>query len=492
MARDILIVDDEVDIREILSDILRDEDFDTRTAGNSEGFFAAVAARRPSLVILDIWLQGSEHDGFELLDFMKREHGEVPVVMISGHGNIEAAVSAIKRGAYDYIEKPFEADKLLLIVERAMRAARLERENRELRGKAVRETEIIGESSLISGVRGAIQKVAQTGSRVMITGPAGSGKEVVARHLHALSDRAEGPFVVLNAAMLSPDRVECELFGAEVGGGGDGPARVGLLEQAHGGTLFLDEVADMPYETQGKILRCLVDQSFERVGGGEKVEVDVRVVSATSRDLRAEIEARRFREDLYHRLNVVPVEVPALEARAEDIPLLVEYFMGRSAEMLGLPPRTISDEALVALQSYAWPGNVRQLRNILEQVLIMNSIEHGDVIRAEMLPRDVRMPTPSSLLPSNNEEVMSLSLRNAREVFERQYLMAQVNRFGGNISRTAEFVGMERSALHRKLKALGVHHRNGGANGSNGHGDGGAVGGSGAGAGQPALAAAEA
>ncbi len=346
-----------------------------------------------------------------------------------------------------------------------MRAARMERENRELRSKAVRETEIMGESSAISAVRAAIQKVAQTGSRVMITGPAGSGKEVVARHLHALSQRAEGPFVVLNAAMLAPDRVEYELFGAEAGGSEAGPARVGLLEQAHGGTLFLDEIADMPYETQGKILRCLVDQSFKRVNGDEKVEVDVRVVSATARDLRLEIDEKRFREDLYHRLNVVPVEVPALERRPEDVPALVEYFMHRSAEMLGLPERQISDEALVALQSYDWPGNVRQLRNILEQVLIMNPIEGGEVIRAEMLPQDVRMPTPSTLLPSNNEEVMSLSLREAREVFERQYLMAQVNRFSGNISRTAEFVGMERSALHRKLKALGVHHRGG----TNGH-----------------------
>ncbi len=465
MARDILIVDDEVGIREILSEILQDEGYDTRIASDSEGFLTAMAARRPSLVILDIWLQGSRHDGLELLDFLKREHDEVPVVMISGHGNIEAAVSAIKRGAYDYIEKPFEADKLMLIVERAISAARLVRENRELRSKAVRETEIIGQSAAINAVRAAIQKVAQTRSRVMITGPAGSGKEVVARHLHALSDRAEGPFVALNAAMLSPERVEIELFGAEEGGNGSGMHRVGLLEQAHGGTLFLDEVADMPYETQGKILRCLVDQSFQRVGGGEKVEVDVRIVSATARDLRVEIGQHRFREDLYHRLNVVPVAVPGLGERTEDIPLLVDYFMARSAEMLGLAARRISEEALVALQSYGWPGNVRQLRNILEQVLIMSPADTVDAIRAEMLPQEVRMPTPSSLLPSNNEEVMSLSLREAREVFERQYLMAQVGRFGGNISRTAEFIGMERSALHRKLKALGVHRGNAGGRG---------------------------
>ena len=459
MARDILIVDDEADIRELIAGILDDEGYEARVAGSSDEVLRELSSRRPSLVILDIWLQGSDMDGLELLDHLQSAHPEVPVVIISGHGNVETAVSAIKRGAYDYIEKPFKADKLLLIIRRAIEAARLERENRELKQRAIHETELIGNTGAVNSVRAAIDKVAATGSRVLISGPAGAGKEVVARRLHAQSRRGDGPFVVLNAAMLAPDRVEIELFGEEGYGNGGAGRRVGHFEQAHGGTLFLDEVADMPLETQGKILRVLVDQNFKRVGGSDKVQVDVRVISSSTRDLRTEIAEKRFREDLYHRLNVVPITVPSLRERCEDIPMLVEYFMRRSAEMLGLVERAISQDALSALQGYEWPGNVRQLRNIIERMLIMAPGDVGDVIRVDMLPTEINAPTPSSLMPDNSAEVMSMSLREAREVFERQYLMAQVNRFGGNISRTAEFVGMERSALHRKLKTLGVHQR---------------------------------
>jgi len=457
MARDILVVDDEADIRELISGILSDEGYEARAAGSSEEALRALGARRPSLVVLDIWLQGSGMDGLELLDRIKQDHPMTPVVMISGHGNIETAVSAIKRGAYDFIEKPFETDRLLLIVQRAIQAARLERENRELRQRAVVETEIVGQSLAAREVRQAIDRVGPTGSRVLIAGPAGAGKEVAARALHAHSRRGEGPFVVLNAAMMAPERMEIELFGVE-GSASEG-RRVGVFEQAHGGTLFLDEVADMPLETQGKILRVLVDQTFERVGGSERVQVDVRVVSSSARDLRAAIAAGKFREDLYHRLNVVPIRVPSLRERREDVPILIEHFMRRSSETLGLPARVVSEDAMAALQAHDWPGNVRQLRNIVERLLIMAPGDPGERIRAEMLPQEIAMPTPSALRAEGGEEIMALPLREAREVFEREYLLAQINRFGGNVSRTAEFVGMERSALHRKLKSLGVSSR---------------------------------
>ena len=464
MARDILIVDDEADIRELISGILSDEGYETRMAGTDKQALAAVASRRPSLVILDIWLRGSKLDGIEILQEIRSQHGDLPVVMISGHGNIETAVHAIKLGAYDFIEKPFEADRLLLIVQRAVEAARLTRENQELRRRAGPETEIVGTSQAINTMRAAIDKVAPTGSRVLISGPAGAGKEVAARALHAQSNRDGGAFVVLNAATMAPERLEIELFGVEgqeAPGDGEGtgaPDRVGVFERAHGGTLFLDEVADMPLESQAKILRVLVDQSFQRVGGADYVTVDVRVICSTTRDLREEIADGRFREDLYHRLNVVPLMVPPLKERPADIPILVEHFMNRSAETLGLSPRQISADAMAALQSHDWPGNVRQLRNIVENLVIMAQGDEG-IISVDLLPMDISAPTPTTKRDNGGNEVMSLPLREAREIFEREYLVAQIGRFGGNISRTAEFVGMERSALHRKLKSLGVPTR---------------------------------
>ena len=465
MARDILIVDDESDIRELISGILIDEGYETRLAGTDNQALASVALRRPSLVILDIWLRGSKLDGIEILQQIRAQHGDVPVVMISGHGNIETAVHAIKLGAYDFIEKPFESDRLLLIVQRAVEAARLTRENRELRRRAGPETEIIGNSQAINAMRTAIEKVAPTGSRVMISGPAGSGKEVAARALHAQSNRDQGAFVVLNAATMAPERLEIELFGVESQNGplidDDGtsaPNRVGVFERAHGGTLFLDEVADMPLESQAKILRVLVDQSFQRVGGTNYVTVDVRVICSSTRDLRDEIANGHFREDLYHRLNVVPLMVPPLRDRPLDIPVLVEHFMERSAETLGLSPRPVSADATAALQSHDWPGNVRQLRNIVENLVIMAQGNEA-TISLDMLPLDISSPTPTAVRDNGETEVMALPLREAREIFEREYLMAQIGRFGGNISRTAEFVGMERSALHRKLKSLSIPTR---------------------------------
>ena len=458
MAHDILIVDDEADNRILMSGILVDEYYETREAADSTGALNAIRTRRPSLVILDIWLQGSELDGIELLDVVKKEHPTVPVVMISGHGTIETAVSAIKKGAYDFIEKPFKADRLLLVVERAIEAARLKRENEELRLRVGAEAELIGQSPAINQLRQVIDRVAPTGSRVLITGPAGSGKEVVARMIHARSKRATGPFVVLNCATMRPDRLEQELFGVEAGvEGSDSPRRIGTFEQAHGGTLFLDEVADMPLETQGKIVRALQDQTFQRVGGTDPVSVDVRVISSSNRDLAQVMAQGNFREDLFYRLSVVPIRVPALGERREDIPVLARHFLKRSAEAAGLPVREIGEDAMAALQSYDWKGNVRQLRNVIDWLLIMAPGDASEPIRCDMLPPEISGITSTVLQWERGGEIMTLPLREARELFEREYLTAQVTRFGGNISRTAAFVGMERSALHRKLKSLGLH-----------------------------------
>jgi two-component system, NtrC family, nitrogen regulation response regulator NtrX len=455
MASDILIVDDEADIRELVSGILEDEGYQTRMAKDSDEALGAIESRRPSLVILDIWLQGSRLDGLEVLTKIKKHHPDLPVVIISGHGNIETAVAAIKRGAYDYIEKPFKADRLVLITARALESAKLRRENKELKERSAYGNDLIGRSTLLSHLRQAIEKVAPTNSRIMISGPSGGGKELAARVLHLRSLRAGGPFVAVNAIAMAPDRVEAEFFGTEETPAT--PRKVGALEEAHGGTLYIDEVADMPLETQGKLLRVLVEQKFQRVGGGPKVQVDVRVVSSTSRDLEREMGSGRFRQDLFHRLNVVPLKVPGLAERREDIPELVEYFVRQIAMGTGLPPRRIGDDAMAVLQSYEWPGNVRQLRNIIERLMIMTGGDPDTVITAAMLPDDISSNVPLSPNGSGGEHLMSLPLRDAREIFEREYLMAQINRFGGNISRTAEFVGMERSALHRKLRALGVN-----------------------------------
>ncbi|MEE8272362.1 MAG: sigma-54 dependent transcriptional regulator [Alphaproteobacteria bacterium] len=458
MAHDILVVDDEDDIRMLIRGILEDEGYETREAGDADRALTALAARQPGLLILDVWLQDSRLDGLELLAEMRRDYPSLPVLMISGHGNIEMAVTAIKNGAYDFIEKPFKADRLLLMVDRAVEAARLRRENAELRMRAGGEIDLIGGSSTLAQLRQQIGRVAPTGSRVLITGSAGVGKEVVARQLHTLSRRAAGPFVVLNCAAMAPERLEEELFGTESSvDGGEGPRKVGTLEQAHGGTMLLDEVADMPLATQGKIVRMLQEQTFTRVGGATRVEVDVRVIATSNRDLPSEIEAGRFREDLFYRLNVVPIRIPSLAERREDIPFLVLHFMARAADTQGLSPREIGDDAMAALQAYGWPGNVRQLRNVIDWLLIMATGDSSVPIRADMLPPEIGAITPASLRWDKGSEIMGLPLRDAREVFEREYLLAQVTRFGGNISRTAEYVGMERSALHRKLKSLGVH-----------------------------------
>jgi two-component system nitrogen regulation response regulator NtrX len=454
MSAEILIVDDEPDICELVSGILQDEGYATRTARDGDDALNAIKTRRPNLVFLDIWLQGSKLDGLQLLDAAKDQYPDLPVVMISGHGNIETAVAAIKRGAYDFIEKPFKADRLVLVADRALENSRLKREVKELKAITPLPSAMVGKSPAMNQLRQTIEKVAPTNSRIMIIGTSGSGKELCARSIHNLSGRASGPFVVINAAAITPESMETELFGVE---GGDGQSRkAGALEEAHGGTLFIDEIADMPRETQNKILRVLVDQTFHRVGGNTKVTVDVRIISSTARNLESEIASGTFREDLYHRLSVVPIRIPPLAERREDIPLLVDYFMDQISAATGLPKRTIGEDAMAVLQSHDWPGNVRQLRNNVERLMILAGGDPNAVINASMLPQDVGSMVPSMPNGNGGEQLMSLPLREAREMFEREYLVAQISRFGGNISRTAEFVGMERSALHRKLKALGI------------------------------------
>ena len=457
MTSDILIVDDEADIRDIVSGILSDEGHGTRTAKNSDEALAAIEARRPHLVFLDIWLQGSRLDGLQLLKIVKEQNPALPVVMISGHGNIETAVSAIKIGAYDFIEKPFKADRLVLVADRALEASRLKRELTDLKTRSGATTRIVGKSTVINQLRQVIERVAPANSRILITGNSGCGKELSARAIHEASNRAVGPFVVINAATITPDSMEMELFGVEAGEGRN--RKVGALEEAHGGTLYLDEVGDMPKETQGKILRVLVDQSFQRVGGTARVNVDVRIISSSSKDLAAAIQEGSFREDLFHRLAVVPIRVPSLSERREDIPALIEFFMDHVSATSGMPRRKIGDEAMAILQSHDWPGNIRQLRNNVERLMILTTGDPDAEISPEMLPSEIGALVPSTPAGSGGEKLMSLPLREAREVFEREYLIAQINRFGGNISRTAEFIGMERSALHRKLKSLAIDSR---------------------------------
>jgi two-component system nitrogen regulation response regulator NtrX len=456
MGHDILIVDDERDICTLIAGILEDEGHTARRAHNSTEAIEAVRQRRPALIILDVWLQGSELDGLQILEVIRREDPPIPVVMISGHGTIDTAVSAIKSGAYDFIEKPFKADRLLLVVDRAIEADRLRRENATLRRRAGGEVTFVGSSSAAANVRSLIERVAPTGSRVLVTGPSGVGKETVARLIHQGSKRVDGPFVVVNCSSLPSERLEIELFGTDGESDGDTLRVSGAFELAHGGTLLLKEVADLPMPLQGRLARVLQEQSYMRDAGKTRVEVDVRVLASTAHSLQERIAAGQFREELFHRLNVVSLRVPPLSERREDIPELATDLLRRVADATGLSVRALGEDTSAALQGHDWPGNVRQLRNVIERLLIF-APAGGGPIRADILPSDVSEDAPSVLRWEKGGEIMQLPLRDAREVFEREYLLAQVTRFGGNISRTATFVGMERSALHRKLKSLGLH-----------------------------------
>jgi two-component system, NtrC family, nitrogen regulation response regulator NtrX len=456
----ILIVDDEKDIRELIGDILKDEGYAIRLAGNSDDCMAEINAELPALMILDIWLKDSRMDGIDILKTVKRDNPDVPVVIISGHGNIEIAVAAIKQGAYDFIEKPFNIDQLMVVVARAMETSRLRRENAELRRRDVTASDMLGSSPSFKGLKSQLEKVTKSNGRIMLSGPAGSGKELAARYIHTNSNRASAPFVSVSSATIEPDRMEEVLFGRETAERG---VEKGLLEQAHGGVVYFDEVADMPLVTQGKILRVLTEQQFSRVGGADKVRVDLRVISSTSRDLRHEISSGRFRQELYDRLNVVPIHVPSLEERREDIPELTRHFVEMFHRSQGLPLRSLTPEAEAMLQTMQWPGNVRQLRNVIERVLILGD-SSGPVEASELPGQEVQTDASGRMVLGG--AMATLPLREAREVFEREYLLTQINRFGGNISRTAGFVGMERSALHRKLKSLGVV-----SSSKNGHGE---------------------
>jgi len=453
MAGDILIVDDEADIRELIGGLLEDDGYETRGAADADGALDEIKARKPSLVILDVWLQGSRLDGIELLDEFRKIDTEMPVIVISGHGTIETAVAAIQKGAYDFLEKPFKSDKLLLTVTRGLETSRLRQENAQLKARSEVQNALIGTSSGITQVRQLIERVAPTNSRILIEGPSGAGKELVARLIHEKSPRSKSDFVAVSAPGMSPEGVEEELFGRE---NDDGSIKhVGLLERAHGGTLYLDEIADMPRDTQSKLLRMLVEQRFRRIGGSSDVQVNVRVISSSAKDLRERIGEGRFREDLYHRLAVVPVMVPALAERREDIPELVEHFVTRLTSTAGYARREIGSDVMAALQAHTWPGNVRQLRNNIERLLILSAGETNSPIDLQSLPSEV-VAKDDQDGGFDSEKMIALSLREARESFEREYLKAQIDRFGGNISRTAAFIGMERSALHRKLKSLGV------------------------------------
>jgi two-component system nitrogen regulation response regulator NtrX len=450
---DILIVDDQDDIRSLIEGILQDEGFKTRSAKDSQTAMKMIAEKEPQLLVLDIWLENSDMDGMEMLKKLVKSNADMPVIMISGHGNIETAVNAIQVGAYDFIEKPFKADKLLVLARRAIEAATLKKENQELRLTALGSvSELHGQSTAMQQIRQGIERVAPTNSRVLITGAPGTGKNVAARMIHMNSKRADKNYVVLNCAIMAPDRIELELFGSDGAGG----RKAGVLEQAHGGTLFLDEVADMPLETQAKIVRVLQDQHFTRIGGTERVDVDVRIVASTNQKLQELMTQGKFRQDLYYRLNVVPIDIPALEERLEDIPVLAKFFMDLAARAANATPRTFAPDAMALMQSYDWPGNVRQLKNVIEWLLIMAPGAASEPITADMLPPDLQQQVVEMIRGRDGVELMSKPLREAREIFEREYLLSQVNRFGGNISKTAGFIGMERSALHRKLKSLGI------------------------------------
>lgn len=459
MATDILVVDDEDDIRDLVTGILEDEGYETRDAATAHDALAEVQKRRPALVFLDIWLQGSDRDGLAVLDELKKHHEDVPVVMISGHGNVEVAVSAIQRGAYDYIEKPFKTDRLLQVTERAIEVSKLRDKVQELTIKAGGEEKLVGDSLIFRQTVQTAHRIAPANSRIMISGPSGSGKELIAREIHAQSNRSNGPFVILNTGGIEAAHIEEELFGSEAADGSQ--RRTGALERAHGGTLYLDEVADMPFETQNKILRVLIDQFFHRVNGATAVKVDVRFISSTARNLEAEIQQGTFRDDLFHRLAVMPLRIPALNERRDDIPMLVDHFMTQISDSQGLPKRPIAEEAMAVLQGHDWPGNIRQLKNNVERLMILAQGEPDTEITVEHLPSEIGAYLPSAPNGSEGgEQLMAMPLREAREIFEREYLLAQISRFGGNVSKTADFVGMERSALHRKLKSLGVSGKN--------------------------------
>lgn len=457
MSLDVLIIDDENDICDLISDIIKDEGYNPTIANNSKDAIEAISQRLPKAVILDIWLKNSQLDGLGILELIKKKHHNLPVIMISGHGNIETAISSIKLGAYDYIEKPFNEDKLLLLLKRAIEAAKLQDENNQLKQTGVFESHLIGNSQAVLNLKSTILKLSQANSRVLISGPSGCGKEVIARNIHNNSQRKEFPFVALNCKSISAGQVNKELFGYDDYKDMDSSSqKIGVFEKAHGGTLFVDDVSEMSLDMQARFLKTIQEEGFIRTNSDKFIKVNVRIIASTTRDLAQEIKEGNFREDLYYRLNVFPVKVPALKSRKEDLVPLIDYFLKRCAQLLRLPTRIINEDAVAMMQLYDWPGNVRQLKNIIEKMLIMAPDDIKAAITSDMLPAEIIAENSLTQRPENNADIMGLPLREARAVFEKQYLLAQIDRFGGNISKTACFIGMERSAFHRKLKLLNI------------------------------------
>jgi two-component system nitrogen regulation response regulator NtrX len=447
---DILIVDDEKDIRDLIAEILKDEGFKVRVAGNSEDCLKEIDSKPPAVLLLDIWLKDSEMDGIDILKATKKNHPDIPILIISGHGNIEIAVAAIKQGAYDFVEKPFNTDQLLVVVKRAFEKSKLLQENLLLRKGGIDKEFLVGQSAVFKSMQSQLEKVSSSNARVMLSGGAGSGKEVAARIIHNNSTRSSAPFIIINCSNSGSESFDEILFGVEKD---DKVFLQGLLEKAKGGTVLFDEISELPIVIQKQLLNCLNNESFERKNGKSKVKIDFRVISSTNKNLSPLIENNKFSNELYHRLNVIPIRMPSLEDRREDIPLLINHFVSQFHVEQGLPVREISEDALAFLQTMQWPGNIRQLRNLIERVLILG-VDKDSIKVAEFVSKEEKVTEKIGLNMDPN--LASLPLRDAREHFERDYLLLQINRFGGNISKTASFVGMERSALHRKLKSLNI------------------------------------
>ena len=452
MANEILIVDDNPDIRNILNELISDLGYRTRLAANYQQALTEIDKKLPDVAVLDVKLSNTENnEGLKLLDHIKNKNKDIPVIIISGHANIEMAVDSLRLGAFEFIQKPFDKNRLTNFINRAVENFNLKKENKSLNEKLFNSFEIIGNSKNITNLKEQINHLASSDSRIFITGPIGSGKELVARRIHLISNRKNKPFIIINGALLNSEKYEKELFGEEFS---DGSIIYGALEKASGGILLIDEVTEIPLETQSKILRVLIDQKFKRINGKHDVNVNVRIICSTNKDLLHEIQIGNFREDLFHRLNVFNIKLEPLNKRINDIPLLVDYFMDKLSEIYNIKKIEIKDFNF--LLNYDWPGNVRELRNLVERIIILSPGQNQDKIN-EIIKESL---SKNSSPEFNISENLSFTLREARENFEREYLTSQLKKFSGNISKTAKFVGMERSALHRKLKLLGIKEFN--------------------------------
>ena len=451
MSAEILIIDDNADIRLILDELIKDAGYKTRLAANFNQALTEIDKKLPDVAIIDVKLDKGDNDGIQLLEHIKKKNSDIPVIMISGHANIEMAINSLKSGAFEFIQKPFDKERLLNFINRAIENFKLKNENKILSNKLFHSFELIGKSSNIVSIKEQIQKLSQSESRVFINGPTGSGKELITRKIYKNSKRSKGPFVILNGALLDAKKYELELFGEEKI---DGSIVYGALEKASRGVLLIDEVTEIPLETQSKILRVVIDQKFKRLNSDHDIKVDVRIICCSSRDMEREIKNGNFREDLYHRLNVFNIKIDPLNERIEDIPLLIEYFIENICETYNYKSFTIKDNNY--LLNYDWPGNVRELRNLIERIAIL-SPENDDEKIMNIIKESLSKSLSENFSVADN---LSIPLREARENFEKEYLISQIKKFGGNISKTAKFVGMERSALHRKLKLLGVKDLN--------------------------------